>query len=59
MYLLSFEESDVEDGWEVVDELQGKQFDGDAVIVVCLCTQTFPVCQMERKSTVHLWTDGI
>ena len=52
--LLSLEEGNVEDWWEVVDKLQGKQFDGDGIVIVGLGTKALPICQLEGQPSIQL-----
>ena len=54
----SFEESDVDDGREVVTELQGEQLEGDAVVVLTLSPQALQVGQPERQVAINLKMEG-
>ena len=54
----SFEESDVDDGREVVTELQGEQLEGDAVVVLALSPQALQVGQPERQVAIDLKMEG-
>ncbi len=54
LYIPSLEESNVEDGGVVVNKLEQEHLEGEAILIVWVCTWTLQVGQPLRYFLVHL-----